>query len=65
MNLIWREGCAHFLKLNSLQGAAGLMAAGCFTKGFYFVMFCFIQAMCFRERCKNTAKVLFADISQN
>lgn len=40
---IWKEDCAHFLKLKSLLGAAGLMAAGCFTKGFYFVMFCITQ----------------------
>lgn len=33
---IWREGCAHFLKLKPLLGAVGLMA----TEGFYFVMFC-------------------------
>ncbi len=34
-----REHCAHFLKLKSLLGAAGSIAAGCLTKGFYFVMY--------------------------
>lgn len=49
---IWREDCAHFLKLKSLQGAAGLIAAGCFTKDFYFVLFYIIQAVRFGAKSK-------------
>lgn len=42
---IWREDCAHFLKLKSLLGAAGLMATVCFKKSFCFVMACITLGM--------------------